>query len=196
MTSPLLCPARLREKKGARTCPGRRRRFGFLSAENQKRKPRGLPHAVSDGAFAALWVGVHLVGGSAIPKRWMRLTFPLHKLIPISPTAKHHIPQGYIISAGNIICRRQTSLPPTAASGGRECIISKDRPLPSRPSHGARERVWKRKETWRLDRPEVFHRNLPGTETKNTQRLFLQSLRFYFVASLGARHVGATYIIV
>ena len=47
----------------------------------------------------------------------MRLTFLLHKLTFISPTAKHHSPQGYIISEGNIICRRQTSLPPTAARG-------------------------------------------------------------------------------
>ena len=37
--SPLLCPARLCKKKGARTCLGRRRRFGFLSAENQTFAP-------------------------------------------------------------------------------------------------------------------------------------------------------------
>ena len=47
------------------TRPLEGRRFGFLSAENQKRKPRGLPHAVSDGAFAALWVRVHHIEGSA-----------------------------------------------------------------------------------------------------------------------------------
>ena len=50
-------------------------------------------------------------------RRGMRLTVPLHKLTFISPTAKHHSPQGYIISAGNIICRRQISLPPQAAWG-------------------------------------------------------------------------------
>ena len=44
--------------------------------------------------------------------------FP-EKRTSISPTAKHHSPQGYIISEGNIICRRQASLPPQAARGAK-----------------------------------------------------------------------------
>jgi hypothetical protein len=57
-------------------------------------------------------------GRGTIALRWgMRLTSPFAKLTFISPTAKHHSPQGYIISEGNIICRRQTSLPPQAARG-------------------------------------------------------------------------------
>ena len=55
-----------------------------------------------------------------------------HKLTPISPTAKHHSLQGYIISEGNIICRRQTSLPPTAAR--RAASFSQEPSLP--PSDG------------------------------------------------------------
>ena len=60
LISPLLCPARLREKKGARTRWGRGRRFGFLSAENQKRKPRGGSARRLRRRLRRRTVGVHV----------------------------------------------------------------------------------------------------------------------------------------
>ena len=87
--------------------------------------------------------GEEFLAKSNLCRGWMRLTFPFAKLTPISPTAKHHSPQGYIISEGNIICRRQTSLPPTAAWGMRLTKSPKVKSfsLPVNPlRHGGRTR--------------------------------------------------------